>query len=52
VVDGANDLELFNIADLKVAFNAQPLVRKRADLSIEEKDLRLIIGQVQKMLRD
>lgn len=52
VVDGANDLELFNIADLKVAFNAQPLVRKRADLSIEEKDLRLIIGQVRRMLRD
>src|SRR5207253_10903590 len=42
VVDGANDLELFNIADLKVAFNAQRVVVDRADISITKKDLRAL----------
>ncbi|MFY3740102.1 MAG: phosphoserine phosphatase [Candidatus Nitrosomirales archaeon] len=48
VVDGANDLKLFNIAGLKVAFNAQDLVKERADVVIDEKDLRLLIGVIEK----
>ncbi len=50
VVDGANDLELFNIADLKVAFNAQKVVTKRADVTVAEKDLRAIPELVREML--
>ncbi len=50
VVDGANDLELFNIADLKVAFNAQDVVRKRADVSIPERDLRLVTALVRRFM--
>lgn len=42
VVDGANDLDLFGLADLKIAFNAQPVVRSRADLVIDRKDLSLV----------
>jgi len=48
VVDGANDLKLFNIAGLKVAFNAQDVVKERADVVIDEKDLRLLIGVIEK----
>jgi phosphoserine phosphatase len=39
VVDGANDLDLFKIADLKIAFNAQPVVKEKADVIIDEKNL-------------
>ncbi|MEM3833056.1 MAG: phosphoserine phosphatase SerB [Thermoprotei archaeon] len=39
VVDGANDLTLFNIAKTKIAFNAAPIVELKADISIKEKDL-------------
>lgn len=39
VVDGANDLDLFKIADLKIAFNAQPVVKEKADVVIDEKNL-------------
>ncbi|SRR5712691_12246070 len=49
VVDGANDLELFNIADLKVAFNAQRVVVERADVSVSKKDLRAIPELVRKL---
>ena len=49
VVDGANDLELFNIADLKVAFNAQRVVVDRADISITKKDLRALPDLVRKL---
>ena len=48
VVDGANDLKLFNIAGLKVAFNAQDLVKEKADVVIDEKDLLLLIGVIEK----
>jgi len=40
VVDGANDIDLFDLADHRVAFNAQEIVRKRADAVVEVKDLR------------
>jgi phosphoserine phosphatase len=43
VVDGANDLQLFDVADVRVAFNAQRVVRDVADISIGEKDLRAIL---------
>ncbi len=48
VVDGANDLNLFDIAGLRVAFNAQDVVKQRADVVIEEKDLRLLLGVIEK----
>ena len=40
VGDGANDLEMMAIADLGVAFNAKPVVREKADVILEGKDLR------------
>lgn len=48
VVDGANDLKLFNIAGLRVAFCAQELVRQKADVSIDTKDLSQLIGVIEK----
>lgn len=48
VVDGANDLKLFDIAGLKVAFNAQELVKEKADVVINEKDLTLLLGVIEK----
>jgi len=39
VVDGANDMDLFDIADVGVAFNAQRIVKEMADVVIDEKDL-------------
>ena len=41
--DGANDLDMFEVAGLSFAFNAKPLVRERADVVIDEPDLRLVI---------
>lgn len=35
VVDGANDLPLFDFVDLRIAYNAQEIVRKRADVILE-----------------
>jgi len=43
VVDGANDIDLFDLADLRVAFNAQQVVRKKADEQVNVKDLRVIV---------
>lgn len=40
--DGANDLEMMAVAALGVAFNGKPVVRERADVSIE-RDLSLAI---------
>lgn len=48
VVDGANDLKLFDIAGLRVAFNAQELVKEKADVVIDEKDLTLLLGVIEK----
>jgi phosphoserine phosphatase len=41
--DGANDLDMFEAAGISFAFNAKPLVRERADVVIDEPDLRLVI---------
>lgn len=40
VGDGANDLEMMALADIGVAFNAKPVVREKADVILEGKDLR------------
>lgn len=48
VVDGANDLKLFDIAGLRIAFNAQEVVKEKADVVIEEKDLTLLLGVIEK----
>jgi phosphoserine phosphatase len=42
VVDGANDVDLFDLVDLRIAFNAQDVVKKRADVKLEARDLRPI----------
>ncbi len=47
VVDGANDLKLFEIAGLKVAFNAQEIVAKQADVIIDQKDLNLLLPAIE-----
>ncbi|MBI3841625.1 MAG: phosphoserine phosphatase SerB [Thaumarchaeota archaeon] len=44
VVDGANDIKLFNICGLGVAFRAQDIVKDLATATLEEKDLSLLIG--------
>ncbi len=41
--DGANDLDMFEVAGLSFAYNAKPMVRERADISIDVPDLRLVI---------
>jgi phosphoserine phosphatase len=43
VVDGANDMDLFDFVDMKVAFNAQEIVRKHADAKLDAKNLRPIV---------
>ncbi|MFM6980855.1 MAG: phosphoserine phosphatase SerB [Micrococcales bacterium] len=43
VGDGANDLEMMAIAKIGVAFNAKPIVREKADVVIENHDLRDLI---------
>jgi phosphoserine phosphatase len=44
VGDGANDLDMLNLAELGVAFNAKPIVREQADVIIEGKDLRQLLA--------
>ena len=42
-VDGANDVKLFDISDLGIAFRAQDLVKDLATVTLDEKDLTKII---------
>ena len=44
VVDGANDLKLFDICGLGIAFRAQDRVKDMADEILDEKDLTGILG--------
>ena len=44
VVDGANDLKLFDICGLGIAFRAQDRVKDMADVILDEKDLSRILG--------
>lgn len=48
VVDGANDIKLFDICGLGVAFRAQDMVKELATVTLEEKDLSKLIGLVNK----
>ena len=41
--DGANDLDMFEVAGISFAYNAKPMVRQAADVCIDLPDLRLVI---------
>ena len=43
VVDGANDIKLFDICDLGIAYRAQDIVKDLATVTLEEKNLVKII---------
>lgn len=47
VGDGANDLSMFAYADTRVAFRAKEVLKKEANIVIEQKDLREILERVQ-----
>lgn len=47
-VDGANDLTLFDICGLGVAFRAQDVVKEKADVIIEEKNLTHLVELINK----
>ena len=44
IVDGANDIKLFDICGLGIAFRAQDIVKELATETLEEKDLSKIIS--------
>lgn len=44
VVDGANDVKLFDVCGLGIAYRAQDLVKDMATDVLEEKNLELILG--------
>ena len=46
VGDGANDLSMFQYASKKVAFCAKPILKEKANIIIEEKDLSKILAYV------
>lgn len=48
VVDGANDLKLFNICGLGIAFRAQDKVKDAADEILDDKDLSKILPIINK----
>ena len=48
VVDGANDIKLFDICELGVAFRAQDMVKELATVTLEEKDLSKLIDLINK----
>ena len=48
IVDGANDIKLFDICGLGIAFRAQDIVKKLATETLEEKDLSKIISIINK----
>ncbi len=48
VVDGANDVKLFEICSLSIAYRAQDLVKDLATSTLEEKDLSGILGIINK----
>ena len=48
VVDGANDIKLFDICDLGIAFRAQDLVKDLATVILDEKDLSKILEIINK----
>lgn len=48
VVDGANDIKLFDICGLGIAFRAQDIVKDLATATLEEKDLSKILDIINK----
>ena len=48
IVDGANDLKLFDICGLGIAYRAQDKVKDMANAVLEEKDLSKILGIINK----
>ena len=44
VVDGANDVKLFDVTGFGIAFRAQDLVKDLATVTLDEKDLSKIVG--------
>lgn len=46
VVDGANDVKLFDITGFGIAFRAQDLVKDLATVILDEKDLSKIVGLI------
>lgn len=48
VVDGANDIKLFEICGLGIAFRAQDIVKDLATTTLEEKDLSKILDIINK----
>jgi len=46
VVDGANDVKLFDICGLGIAFRAQDIVKDLATATLEEKDLSKLIDLI------
>jgi len=48
VVDGANDVKLFDISGLGIAYRAQDMVKDLATTTLEEKDLSKIIDIINK----
>ena len=43
IVDGANDIKLFDICGLEIAYRAQDIVKDMATVSLEDKDLSKIL---------
>jgi phosphoserine phosphatase len=41
--DGANDLQMMEIAGLSVAFDAKPIVNEHADVALSERDLSVVL---------
>jgi phosphoserine phosphatase len=48
VVDGANDIKLFDICGLGIAYRAQDLVKDLATVTLDEKNLAKIIDLINK----
>jgi len=48
VVDGANDLTLFNLAEFKVGFCPVDIIKEKADAVIEIRDLALLLNLLEK----
>ena len=48
IVDGANDIKLFDISNLGIAYRAQDMVKDLATTTLDEKDLRKIIPIINK----
>ena len=46
VGDGANDLSMFKYAKTRVAFCAKEILKKEANITIDEKDLNLILKNI------